>query len=108
MLTLPLAIIAEVVILPTFTMKSLFDTIVRYRIAEVHTVPPIIIGLIRDSLVNEYDLSCIRRFACGAAPLSQEVLKLVEKKFPGRGFKQGYGMTESTGYITTHPLDKHG
>lgn len=37
----------------------------------------------------------------------EEVLQLLEKKFPGRGFKQGYGMTESTGCITTHPLNKH-
>ena len=37
----------------------------------------------------------------------EEILQLLEKRFPGRGFKQGYGMTESTGCITTHPLDKH-
>lgn len=107
MLTLPLVINAEVVILPTFTMEALLNTIVRYRIAEVQVVPPIIIRLVRDPLVDEYDLSCIKRFASGAAPISEEILHLLEKKFPGRGFKQGYGMTESTGCITTHPLDKH-
>ena len=41
------------------------------------------------------------------AASGEEVLQLLEKRFPGRGFKQGYGMTESTGCITTHPLDKH-
>jgi acyl-CoA synthetase (AMP-forming)/AMP-acid ligase II len=108
MLTLPLIINAAVVILPTFTMKSLLDTITRYSIAEVQVVPPIIIRLVRDPLVDKYDLSCIKRVASGAAPISHEVLQLLEKKFAGRGFKQGYGMTESTGCITTHPLDKHG
>ena len=49
----------------------------------------------------------MKRFASGAAPISAEVLQLLEKKLPGRGFKQGYGMTESCGCITTHPLDKH-
>jgi len=107
-MTLPLFINAEVVILTSFTMKSLLDTIVRYQIAEVQFVPPIIIRLVRDPLVSAYDLSCIKRFASGAAPISAEVLSLLQKKFPGRGFKQGYGMTESTGCITTHPLDKHG
>jgi len=107
-MTLPLLINAEVVILPSFTMKSLLDTIVRYQIAEVQFVPPIIIRLVRDPLVTKYDLSCIKRFASGAAPISEEVLHLLQEKFPGRGFKQGYGMTESTGCITTHPLDKHG
>ncbi|PVH77935.1 4-coumarate-CoA ligase 2 [Cadophora sp. DSE1049] len=107
MLVLPFVIGAEVVILPQFTMKGLLSTIERYQIAEVQLVPPIIIRLVNDPIVKDYDLSCIKRFASGAAPISEEVLQLLEKKFPGRGFKQGYGMTESTGCITTHPLDKH-
>jgi 4-coumarate--CoA ligase len=107
MLLLPFVIHAEVVILPNFTMPALLSTIVKYRIAEVQFVPPIIIRLVRDPIVSQYDLSCIKRFASGAAPISPEVLHLLEEKFPGRGFKQGYGMTESTGCITTHPLDKH-
>ncbi|KAH7389060.1 putative AMP-binding enzyme [Cadophora sp. MPI-SDFR-AT-0126] len=107
MLVLPFVIGAEVVILPQFTMKGLLSTIEHYQIAEVQLVPPIIIRLVNDPIVNDYDLSCVERFASGAAPISEEVLQLLEKKFPGRGFKQGYGMTESTGCITTHPLDKH-
>lgn len=107
MLILSIVINAEVVILPTFTMKGLLDTITKYQIAEVQMVPPIIIRMVRDPLVDQYDLSCIKRFASGAAPISAEVLQLLERKFPGRGFKQGYGMTESCGCITTHPLDKH-
>ena len=107
MLILSIVINAEVVILPNFTMKGLLENITKYQIAEVQMVPPLIIRMVRDPLVDQYDLSCIKRFASGAAPISAEVLQLLEKKFPGRGFKQGYGMTESTGCITTHPLDKH-
>jgi 4-coumarate--CoA ligase len=107
MLILSIVINAEIVILPNFTMKGLLDTITKYRIAEVQMVPPIIIRMVRDPLVDQYDLSCIKRFASGAAPISAEVLRLLEEKFLGRGFKQGYGMTESTGCITTHPIDKH-
>jgi 4-coumarate--CoA ligase len=106
MLILPIVINAEVVILPNFTMKGLLDAITENKIAEVQLVPPIIIRMIRDPLVDQYDLSCIKRFASGAAPISAEVLQLLERKFPGRGFKQGYGMTESVGVISTHPLDK--
>jgi 4-coumarate--CoA ligase len=107
MLILSLVINAEVIILPSFTIASLLSTIVDYQIAEVQMVPPLLIRLVRDPIVDHYDLTCIKRFASGAAPISEEVLQLLEKKFPGRGFKQGYGMTESTGCITTHPLDKH-
>ena len=108
MLILPFTITATVVIPPAFTLPSLLSIISRYKIAEVQVVPPIIIRLVHDPIVADYDLSCIKRFASGAAPISQEVLSLLEKRFPGTGFKQGYGMTESCGCITTHPLDKHG
>ena len=108
MLTLPIVIHAEVVIPPPFTLPSLLEVIVKYQIAEVQMVPPIIIRMVRDPIVSKYDLSCIKRFASGAAPISQEVLRELEKKFPWRGFKQGYGMTESVGCITTHPIGKHG
>jgi 4-coumarate--CoA ligase len=89
-------------------MLTFLSTIIKYRITEVQAVPPIIIRLVRDPIVQDYDLSCVKRFASGAAPISAEVLELLQKKFPVRGFKQGYGMTESCGCITTHPLDKHG
>ena len=65
-------------------------------------VPPILIRMVRDPVVDGYDLSCVKRFSCGAAPLSGEVLALLGKKFPGTGFKQGYGMTESCSCITAH------
>lgn len=86
MLILPFVIDAEVVILPNFTVPALLDTIVKYRIAEVQVVPPIIIRLTRDPIVEQYDLSCVKRFASGAAPISAEILQLLEKKFPDRGF----------------------
>jgi 4-coumarate--CoA ligase len=107
LLAFPLIIEANVIILPSFTMPTLLSTISSYRIAEVQMVPPLLIRLVHDPTVEKYDLSCIKRFASGAAPISPEVLQLLEKRFPGRGFKQGYGMTESCGCITTHPLDKH-
>lgn len=66
-------------------------------------VPPLLIRLVRDPIVDMYDLRCIRRFSSGAAPVSDEVLSLLASKFPGTGFKQGYGMTESCSCITAHP-----
>lgn len=104
----PLVIKATVTILPAFSMPALLSTISTYKIAEVQLVPPLLIRLVHDPTTEDYDLSCIKRFASGAAPISPEVLGLLERKFPGRGFKQGYGMTESTGCITTHDLGRHG
>ena len=102
-LHLPLLINAEVIMLPAFTMKSMLDTVVEYQIKELLLVPPILIRMVRDPIVDEYDLSFLQRFSSGAAPLSEEIIQLLAKKFPQTGFKQGYGMTESCSCITAHP-----
>ncbi|KAK2810063.1 hypothetical protein FQN50_003257 [Emmonsiellopsis sp. PD_5] len=105
-LHLPVLLNAEVYMLPSFSMESMLDAITAFKITEVLLVPPILIRLVRDPIVSKYDLSHIRRFSSGAAPLSAEILNQLQKKFPGTGFKQGYGMTESCSCITAHPPDK--
>jgi len=107
-LHLPILINAEVIMLPTFTMKSMLDTVVRYQIPEILLVPPILIRMVRDPLVSTYDLSFLRRFSSGAAPLSEEIIKALAQKFSHTGFKQGYGMTESCSCITAHPPQYYG
>lgn len=102
-LHLPALVNAEVIMLPSFTMKSMLDTVVEYQLKELLLVPPILIRLVRDPIVDQYDLSFLRRFSSGAAPLSEEIIQLLKKKFPQTGFKQGYGMTESCSCITAHP-----
>ncbi|KAF4554117.1 AMP-binding enzyme-like protein 15 [Elsinoe fawcettii] len=102
-LHLPLLLNAEVIMLPSFTMPSMLSTIVEYHISELLLVPPILIRMIRDPIVNDYDLSFLTRFSSGAAPLSEEVIHELQRKFPNTGFKQGYGMTESCSCITAHP-----
>lgn len=104
-LHLPILLNAEVYMLPKFTMKDMLDVVVKYQIAELLLVPPICIRLVRDPIVDQYDLHHVTRFSSGAAPLSEEILQLLQKKFPWTGFKQGYGMTESCSCITAHPPD---
>lgn len=106
-LHLPILINAEVIMLPSFTMESMLSTIVEYQLGELLLVPPILIRLVRDPIVDKYDLRHLTRFSSGAAPLSEEIIQLLKKKFPGTGFKQGYGMTESCSCITAHPPDKY-
>ncbi|KAI1271656.1 acetyl-CoA synthetase-like protein [Xylaria sp. FL0933] len=99
----PLLINAEVIMLPAFNMETMLATITQYQIAEILVVPPILIRLVRDPIVDKHDLRCVKRISTGAAPVSEEIIQLLRKKFPGSGFKQGYGMTESCSCITAHP-----
>lgn len=107
-LHLPVILNANVYMLPSFTMDSMLATVQEYKLEEMLLVPPILIRLVRDEkTVSKYDLSSLKRFSSGAAPLSAEILELLKKRFPGTGFKQGYGMTESCSCITAHPPDKY-
>lgn len=99
----PVLLNAEVIMLPAFTMDSMLAAVVEYQIRELLLVPPSLIHLVRDPVTSQYDLSCVQRFSSGAAPVSDEILALLRTKFPGTGFKQGYGMTESCSCITAHP-----
>ena len=103
---MPVLLNAEVYMLPSFTMESMLDAVVKYKISELHLVPPILIRFVHDPVVSKYDLSHLTRFSSGAALISQEVLQKLEAKFPGTGFQQGYGMTESCSCITKHPANK--
>ena len=108
-LHLPIVLNANVYMTPSFTMESMLETVARYRIEEMLVVPPILIRMIREpEVLEKYDLRCIKRFSSGAAPLSAEILAMLQKRFPGTGFKQGYGMTESCSCITSHPPEKYG
>jgi 4-coumarate--CoA ligase len=105
---LPVLLNANVYMLPSFSMDSMLETVQEYKLEEMLLVPPIIIRMVRDDkTLAKYDLSSVKRFSSGAAPLSAEILDLLQKRFPGTGFKQGYGMTESCSCITAHPPDKY-
>lgn len=91
--------------LPSFTMETMLKVIVEYQIIDLLLVPPIVIRMVRDPIVNKYDLSHVKRFFSGAAPLSAEIIQLIQESFPGTGFRQAYGMTESCSAITMHPLN---
>ncbi|KAL4939811.1 hypothetical protein BDV06DRAFT_224649 [Aspergillus oleicola] len=103
---LPVVRNSSVYMLPSFTMESMLKTIVEYQITEILLVPPIIIRLLQDPIVSKYDLSHVKRFSSGAAPISGEILQKLQERYPWTGFKQGYGMTESCSCITAHPPEK--
>ncbi|KAL8721502.1 MAG: hypothetical protein Q9225_001847 [Loekoesia sp. 1 TL-2023] len=97
-------------VLPCF--HNMLDTAVKYKIIELLVVPPILIRLVRDPIVDQYDLSHLCRFLTGAAPVSEEIIQLLQKKFPQTKFRQGkaplgYGMTESCGCVTAHPPEMY-
>jgi acyl-CoA synthetase (AMP-forming)/AMP-acid ligase II len=102
MLHLPLLRYKELIMLPKYSFISMLDAITQHRIKELILAPPILIRLVSDPVVRKYDLSFVRRFSSGSAPLPPEILKRLQTTFPKTGFKQGYGMTETCSCVTAH------
>ena len=46
-------------------------------------MPPVAVLLAKNPLVEKYDLTCVERAYCGAAPLSSDVEKEVLQKLKG-------------------------
>jgi acyl-CoA synthetase (AMP-forming)/AMP-acid ligase II len=89
--------------LARFTLEGFLKAIVQHQVTDLTLVPAIVNRLVSDPTVNAEDLRCVKRIACGAAPLGPEVLEQLRSKLPWTGFRQSYGMTESCCCLTTHP-----
>ena len=46
-------------------------------------MPPLAVLLVKGPYLKKYDLSCVRRMGCGAAPLSDDVLDELHTQFRG-------------------------
>ena len=105
-----------------FDMKAMLETIVRYRCDELWLVPredcstlsysictevhlALLIRLVNDATAKSYDLSLVKQFNTGAAPLAKEIIDKLAIEYPDVGTRQAWGMTESTSALTLTPPD---
>ncbi|KAH8151458.1 uncharacterized protein LAJ45_04663 [Morchella importuna] len=107
-LHLPIVQNCDLVLMRAFTFPSFLATIETFRIPEVTLAPPILLRLTRDPSVRSYDLSCVRRWHTGAAPLSRDLIRELARRFPEAGIKHGYGLTENCGGVTVTPVTGYG
>ncbi|KAF9874298.1 4-coumarate- ligase [Colletotrichum karsti] len=104
-LHLPILFDQETILLSKFNMEAMMSAITRYKCGELWLVPPILIRMVNENVAQKYDLSCVKQFNTGAAPLSPQVIEKLSKDFPNVRLRQGWGMTESCSCITTTPKD---
>ena len=86
---------ATVVTMPRFELAEFLRVIQDYRITRACVVPPIILALAKQPIVDEFDLSSLELMHSGAAPLSAE-LELACGKRLGCRMTNGYGLTETS------------
>ncbi|CAN1252965.1 Probable CoA ligase CCL7 [Linum perenne] len=72
----------SVVAMAKFDLEVALKAVEKYRITHMWVVPPVILALAKQSLVNKYDLSSLKQFGSGAAPLGKDLMMECSKKFP--------------------------
>ncbi|OVA02851.1 AMP-dependent synthetase/ligase [Macleaya cordata] len=86
---------AGVLLMQKFEIGSLLDLIQRFRVSVAPVVPPLVIALAKNPMVESFDLSSIRMVLSGAAPLGKELQEALKSRVPQAVLGQGYGMTEA-------------
>jgi acyl-CoA synthetase (AMP-forming)/AMP-acid ligase II len=93
---------ATVVMMPRFDLEEFLSLIQEYRVTLSHIVPPIVLALAKSPLVDNYDLSSVKMFFSGAAPLGVDLSNECMRRI-GCSIRQGYGMTETSPVTHSSP-----
>lgn len=85
----------KTIVLPKFALDTWCQAVQDYKITFSYVVPPILLGLSKAPIVDNYDLTSIKAFMSAAAPLTKEIVHAVwnRLKIP---VKQAYGLSETS------------
>ncbi|KAJ6428369.1 hypothetical protein OIU84_023739 [Salix udensis] len=102
----------KVVVMGRFELRTFLNALITQEVNFAPIVPPIILALVKNPIVEEFDLSKLKLKAImtAAAPLAPELLTAFENKFPGVQVQEAYGLTEHSCITLTHgdPSKGHG
>jgi acyl-CoA synthetase (AMP-forming)/AMP-acid ligase II len=84
---------ATLVTMPRFDLEQYLALVQEHRATRLFVVPPMVLALARQPVVDRYDLSSVKTLFSGAAPLGPELAEEAHRRI-GAPTAQGYGMTE--------------
>lgn len=96
---------ATIVTMPRFDLEQFLSLIQKYQVTLSHIVPPIVLQLVRNPIVTDYDLSSLKMIFSGAAPLGAELSRECMQRV-GCTIRQGYGLTETSPVTHSSPPDQ--
>jgi 4-coumarate--CoA ligase len=76
-----------------FDLEQFCQLVEEHKPQRAHLVPPIILGLAKHPVVDNYDMSSLRMIISAAAPLGSDIEEAVKRRL-GCDVKQGWGMSE--------------
>ncbi|KAK9276022.1 hypothetical protein L1049_005553 [Liquidambar formosana] len=101
----------KVVVMGRFELRTFLNALITQEVTFAPIVPPIILALVKNPIVAEFDLGRLklRAIMTAAAPLAPELLTAFENKFPGVQVQEAYGLTEHSCITLTHgdPMQGH-
>ncbi|HEY1420696.1 MAG TPA: 4-coumarate--CoA ligase family protein [Candidatus Dormibacteraeota bacterium] len=86
---------ATLVTMQRFELEPCLRAVQEHRVTRFFLVPPIVVQLAKNPIVEKYDLSSIQRAFSGAAPLDADTAAAVARRI-GCRLSQGYGLTETS------------
>lgn len=93
---------AEVVTMTRFDLEAFLQAVQDHKVTKIYVAPPILVGLTKHPIVDEYDLSSLVSITSGAAPLDESLALAAEARL-GVPVMQGFGMTELSPVSHTVP-----
>jgi acyl-CoA synthetase (AMP-forming)/AMP-acid ligase II len=95
---------STIVTVPRFELEMFLELLQKHGVTLAHLVPPIVLTLSKNPIVDNYDLSKLRTIFCGAAPLDEQLTRSCMQRLDC-DVRQGYGMTETSPVTHSSPVD---
>ncbi|CAL1378330.1 unnamed protein product [Linum trigynum] len=94
----------KVVVMGRYDLRTFLNALIAHEVTFAPVVPPIILALVKNPIVEEFDLKRLKLAAVmtAAAPLAPELLTAFESKFPGVQVQEAYGLTEHSCITLSH------
>ncbi|CAH8256057.1 unnamed protein product [Arabidopsis lyrata] len=94
----------KVVAMSRYDLRIFLNALIAHEVSFAPIVPPIILNLVKNPIVDEFDLSKLKlqSVMTAAAPLAPELLTAFEAKFPNVQVQEAYGLTEHSCITLTH------
>ncbi|KAH6824730.1 acyl-CoA synthetase 5 [Perilla frutescens var. hirtella] len=94
----------KVVVMQRYELRLFLSALITHKVTFAPIVPPIMLGLVKNPVVDEFDLRklSLKTVMTAAAPLAPEILNEFERKFPGVEVQEAYGMTEHSCITMSH------
>ncbi|MCA9669362.1 MAG: AMP-binding protein [Myxococcales bacterium] len=96
---------STLVILDEFRPERLMQLIERYRITRVGGVPAMLVSMTEHPAAARYDLSSVRVWGVGGAPMTEASVQRLLGRFGGR-LERGYGLTEASPTVARTDLER--